>query len=464
MSGVGLALINKVIDEGLPVTFFSDNDIDSETFRDADERAAFEFIMEHAIEYGQFPTTDTIEIEVDDIVFGSYPNEPVGFFVDRFKRRNALQTITDTMGEVAKCVDDSDVETAKEVIKGLALELERRHSTDKIVRLEDVVPEVIADHNLRQQRGRMKGVPFGIEFIDQVSDGAQAADTVAVVGRPGVGKTYILLNGANAAYDAGETPLFATYEMATKQCSRRLIALRTNVSATDIRLGRLSHWATRRLGRGVHSITEEESGRPFYLLQGSLQSTVEDLALRVKEYRPSVLYVDGAYLIRTRMKTKSRWEMVTDAAEWLKDIAMENNIPVIASYQFNRRGSGSLGNIGYSDAIGQLASIVIGISNEAEVGDGYMLESQLFKLLELLKGREGEKGTVRVRYDMARMIIRQDTLLSGFNFLDPYMQPDPDRIPARIGNPGDYEGIGIVLPNSRLFGGDHCADGECWWE
>jgi hypothetical protein len=37
-----------------------------------------------------------------------------------------------------------------------------------------------------------------------------------------------------------------------------------------------------------------------------------------------------------------------------------------------------------------------------------------YKIFELLKGREGERGTVRVIYDMGRMEIKQDSVVSGY--------------------------------------------------
>lgn len=464
MAGIGLALIHKIITEKLPITFFSDNGIDEDSFKDKEEREVFNFIIGHTLDYGQYPALKTIETEVENIKFGRYPDEPVGFYLDRFEQRNSLQTIITTLNEVKKCVDESDVEEAKDLIKSLSFTLEQNSKTDHIVSIEQVGPEVLIDHAERQKQEQIKGVPFGIQFIDQVSDGAQPTDTVAFVGRPGVGKSYLLLNSANVAWDAKEVPLFATYEMSPKQCVRRILALRTHINATDIRMGRVSHWGTRILSRGVHLMQESETRNPFYILQGSLHSTVEDLALRVKEYRPSVLYVDGAYLLKTKFRAKSKWEIVSDVAEWLKDIAMDNNIPVIATYQFNRKGSGDLGNIGYSDTIGQLASIVIGIANETanDVGEGWV--ARQYKILELLKGREGEKGVVRALYDMQRMEICQDLLISGFSYLDAAIEADIDRIPARIGDPASYNDIGIVLPNSRLFGGTHSVDGEDWWK
>lgn len=97
----------------------------------------------------------------------------------------------------------------------------------------------------------------------------------------------------------------------------------------------------------------------------------------------------------------------------IKTIALEFNLPMIMSYQFNRKGPG-LANIGYSDAVGQLASIVIGIRDEVAVPTEF--DERLrrrWKLVDLLKGREGETGVIRVLYDMARMYITQDRVVRG---------------------------------------------------
>jgi len=250
-------------------------------------------------------------------------------------------------------------------------------------------------------------------FLDAISDGAQASDTVAVVGRPGAGKSYFLAHMANSAYSYGATPLYAAYEMSNLQNARRLIALRTNLSATSVRLGRLSFQGKKILHDQVYEL--HDIGRPFYLMQGTLKSTVEDLVVAIQELKPTVLYVDGAYLLRTANTNLARWERISETAEFLKSIASEFGLPVIASYQFNRKGAGNLSNIAGADAIGQLASIVISIDDEEDdyESEGRSMGATRMKTLELLKGREGESGVLRVVYDMQRMIIKQDSIIRG---------------------------------------------------
>ena len=225
--------------------------------------------------------------------------------------------------------------------------------------------------------------------------------------------SYFMLEMSRCGYKLGTgSPLVATFEMKPFQCVRRLVALETGVSATMIRLGRLSHWGRERVAEGVDMITGWDE-RPFFIMEGGLRTTVEDLGLRVQELRPNALYVDGAYLLRTRSKVGAKWERIAETAEVLKMIAGEFNIPVIETYQFNRRGPGSMGNIGGSDAVGQLASIVIALDDEQQGGHS-MWAARQFKVMKLLKGREGERGTIRVLYDMEKMVIAQHEVLSGY--------------------------------------------------
>ena len=42
--------------------------------------------------------------------------------------------------------------------------------------------------------------------------------------------------------------------------------------------------------------------------------------------------------------------------------------------------------------------------------------AQQYKILDLLKGREGERGRIRLIYDMTRMLIEQDSVIDGYVF------------------------------------------------
>ena len=217
-----------------------------------------------------------------------------------------------------------------------------------------------------------------------------------------VHNSYILLRCALFAYLSGWRPLVVTLEMPVIQCVRRILALQAHVATSDVRLGRLTHWGEEMFGEAVSDVTVLDAERPFYFLQGTLTTTVEDLVLRIQELNCNVLYVDGAYLLHTKHR-QDRWERVSETAEYLKRIASEFELPIISTYQFNRQGPGNLGNIAFSDSIGQLASIVVALYTEDDVSQPIH-----YRTMKLLKGREGELGSIRLKFDMERTSIEEE--------------------------------------------------------
>jgi replicative DNA helicase len=273
---------------------------------------------------------------------------------------------------------------------------------------------VLEGHDKRQRSGQMAGIPFGFEYIDNMSDGAQAGDTIAVVGRPSVGKSYIMFKMILTAYAAGYMPLVISMEMSAVQCARRLLALYSSVPANSIRFGKLSHWGRQKLLAGINRLPSDFI---FPIIQGSLDITIDSIEAKIRDARPAAVYIDGAYLIRTKAYIKARWDRVAEVAEIMKKYAGKYDIPIFASYQFNKQGAGSLANIGGSDAIGQLASIVFSIDEEKAMSDAAR-RGIFYKTLELIKGREGEKGKILLLYNMIQMLIEQHSVVEDFSVGD----------------------------------------------
>lgn len=406
---VGLGLIKALVKSGRPVTFLHESGVKREelTGKEAD---AYDYIVEHVASYGSLPNLRTIEEDVG-VRFKDYPDEPIGYWIDSVTDRSLSKIILSCVQDVRELVSAGKTEDARGVIRDAVMAMDKRDPIDKIVDLKSVAEDVINRHDKIQKSGNLGGIPFGIDYLDRISGGAQGGDVIVIVGRPGVGKSMVLLKFALNAQAYNKVPMLVTLEMTAFQQARRALALRSNVPATLLRLGRLNKWARDKL---VADVASMPGGTPFLFVHGSMSSTVEDLVLRVREYKPDALYADGAYLLKTSTKTGARWERTTETAEVVKRIATDFNIPVFATYQFNRKGPG-LGNIAGSDAVGQLGSIVLGM--EDEIKEGFVQWRAIaYKLMTLLKGREGERGSLRMLYDMERMLIEQDSVVSGYTY------------------------------------------------
>ena len=129
--------------------------------------------------------------------------------------------------------------------------------------------------------------------------------------------------------------------------------------------------------------------------------------IKVQEVKPDILYIDGAYLLKTRERTGARWERVAATAEGIKDLSLTLSIPVVGTYQFNRKGPGDLAHIGGSDVIGQLASIVLSLSCSTKINiSGKKVPdcSNRIKHMEVIKGREGENMQIDLDFSLVSNI------------------------------------------------------------
>jgi replicative DNA helicase len=279
--------------------------------------------------------------------------------------------------------------------------------------------EVLQYHRRVQNASELLGIPSGFPALDDSMGGMQAGDLIVITGRPGLGKSYILLRMALEAYLQGRRVLFITMEMTNRQCVSRLLALKTRVQHSRLRKGLLSAYALN-LVRDELDVFRGNDRLQF--VEGSLSSKASEVSLRIQEASPEIVFIDGAYLIAPDDSwIKSKWERTAAVAEDLKRACLKFSIPIVASYQQSRRaeqkGGSSLSTIGLSDIIGQLSSAVFDISIEdAEASESFeQMDSNRpdSRVLSSLKLREGGFLNFRVSFDLTRMLIEQVEVISS---------------------------------------------------
>ena len=408
---IGLGLLKRVVEENRHLSDLTDIfGIDDSFFVDKKEAEVLTYIRNHFMSYGVLPKLVTVEHECE-MSFSKLENEPIGYWVDKVKRRKTSMLALETVKNIKIAIGDGDVDSALSFARELVLNHDFYSESDKLYTLGEVGDQVLLAHDKRQISTKLSGIPFGIPFLDDVSDGAQGGDSVAVVGETGVGKSWLLFSFAKLAHDLGYIPLVYPLEMQNIQTARRIFGLYTKISTNLIKKGELSYWGRQKLITSINEIKKHTN--PFYLSESSLKTTVEGIGMRIQEVRPHCVYIDGGYLLRgVKPEGNKRWERIAYTAEVIKVLAKEHGIPILVTYQYNSSGPG-LGNIGGSGAaISQLASIVLSVENEDGAVD-YTWNGENFKIVRLLKGRDGEAGSVRIVYNMNKPDIRQDSVVSG---------------------------------------------------
>lgn len=179
------------------------------------------------------------------------------------------------------------------------------------------------------------GVPTGFIDLDRLLSGLQPSDLLIIAGRPGQGKTALLMSIArNAALYKKHVAIFSL-EMSNEQLVQRLISQETGIDSQRLRTGKLNEdeWPL-----FAHAI-EVLSDTHIYLDD---TPAITPLQLRTKcrrlhmEFNLDLIIVDYIQLMSSGMRNENRVQEVSYISRHLKILAKELNVPVLAAAQLSR--------------------------------------------------------------------------------------------------------------------------------
>lgn len=424
MSSIGFGLFKSLVESNTPFSSLQNHSITEDHFQDK-ELAAYRFIRQFILEYGEYPRLETISRHIaEELAFTDLPAEAPEYWMGEVTERKRYGDLHSCMLDMRRCVEDHKLEDALELMGQGYLGIRESYISKRMVDLREVQKEVLTRHDEAQATQELLGVPFGFPYIDAQSGGAQKGDYIVIVGQTGVGKTFLALQVAKAAHRSGKNVLFLSTEMPNLQSARRVLALEGRFSTTDLKKGTLSYYGRERAERIINegAILDGERGNYFQLLPGGMFPKVEDFAVVVKELKPHLAIIDGAYLLQVSGKA-AWWEKNMEVAVVLKNLALNEDIPILATYQYGKKDTGKLEGVGGGFAIPQIASVVLSFEYERKEDIGSTNEVQA-RVLKLTKGRDGESGSIRVEYNMKTTGLTQLRRLSGRIYNEPVEEPD----------------------------------------
>lgn len=377
---------------------FMDFHLSEDIFR-GDELELYRFLNAHALKYGQLPKRKTIKdwAATNPISIPSKEavDEPPKFYLDQIENRNLKLNLKSAMMGAEKLRVESP-DKALEALTSEILRLNQKSRRKNLINFTDDAPKMLHEEYVQAHLNVDKGLKFGWDTFDEMSGGLTGGDVVTIVGRPGMGKTYIMLHAMIHAWHQGLTTLFVSMEMKNVPVVQRVAALATNTSISELKSGQISTSKYERM----HTIIKGMSGaQGMWIADGALSATTDDLQILCSQLQPDVVFIDGAYLLRHKNDRIARHEKVNQNQEDIKQhIAEGRNITVVQSFQFNREmvkkdvEDVGVENIGGSDAVGQLSSVVMGLFEEDSI------ETVLQRKIRILKGRNGEQGEFMINW------------------------------------------------------------------
>lgn len=175
-----------------------------------------------------------------------------------------------------------------------------------------------------------------IDFDHILDDGLCAPDFMVIAGRPGDGKTSLLLSIAKNAAEAGKKVVVFSLEMSNEQVVMRIISMETGVPFGAMRRGRM----TREQWELYNSAVEKYESLPLYLndLPAITISAMRRVLMELQSLygMMDLVIVDYLQLQGADGKHNTREQEVSEVSRGLKVIAKEFDVPVLAAAQLSR--------------------------------------------------------------------------------------------------------------------------------
>lgn len=381
-------------------------------FQTEGERAIYAYTAHHAAKFHALPKVETLESEFPELKEVACP-EPAAYYLDKLEKRYCYGLINDTNLETQTILkaDNDDVETAIARMKSALDKIALQRYRAKILDFGVEGPSLLLAAYKNELTSANPPAYFGWKALDV--DGPCAPGEVAsMVGRMAMGKTFFVLHTALHNWHARKrNVLFVSMEMAVLPIAQRAGAMYAHTNLTQLKTGGYSFITFPKFKEGLKGIANEDA--KFYIVDGNLAASVEDIYTLAVQLKVNVVVIDGAYLTR-HPTIRDRFQRIAENAELMKRFTSELELPTIASWQFNReaakkqKGKAKLAgdkvgleDVGGSDVIPQISGILLGLFQE----DG--VETIQSRLVDIMKGRDGQVGQFRVKWDFANMDFSQ---------------------------------------------------------
>ena len=247
-------------------------------------------------------------------------------------------------------------------------------------------------------------IQTGFENIDQFAGGLTRGEITIIGGRPGHGKSTMLLNILSNVLSSKRKVLLFNRELTNVEVLKKLIALES---------GKLSYSMIRKGIYDIKHLQELDRVRDFIAKKYNpdkfrMYDKIRDFptsATEIKKFKPDIIFDDYIQLITPAGKEEQRRLQIERIVNDYKWIAKEYNCSVILASQLNRsletRGNPrpQLSDLAESGAIEQVAENVFFVYYPYKVKASSMPEEKNQMTLVAAKVRYGETGTIQMAYD-----------------------------------------------------------------
>lgn len=209
---------------------------------------------------------------------------------------------------------------------------------NKLVHIKDILnaryeefAAIHADPDLVQANS----VSTGYAGFDYKLWGFKRGDLIIIAARPSMGKTAIALNFAQNVWEKRKNVAIFSLEMSKEQLTDRMIAASMAVDSWKLQKGKLSEDEFARMGDALEKLSEAK----IYIDDSPAWAWILELKSKARRLKMEswldLIVIDYLQLISSG-NSMNRVQEVSEISRWLKSLARELDVPVIALSQLSR--------------------------------------------------------------------------------------------------------------------------------
>ncbi len=328
----------------------------------------------------------------------------VGYYARIVAEKSLLRTLVGTCTQLIARAYDEGVESERlfDEAEQMIMELSVRRQSRGYRSLKELLVSTLEQiEQMYINKGAATGLSTGFDALDRMTLGMQPSDLILLAARPSMGKTSLGLNIARNVAASGVPVAIFSLEMSGDQVVQRLLCAEALIDQHRLRTGRLTEDDWSRLLRAATRLSEV----PIFIDDTPAISLLElrSKARRLKiEHGIGFLVIDYLQLMQLGKRVENRVQEISEISRFLKSLARQLDIPVLALSQLSRAVEQRmdkiplLSDLRESGSLEQDSDVVLFIYRD----DYYNPDSEKKGIADIIiaKQRNGPTGTVELAF------------------------------------------------------------------
>ena len=269
--------------------------------------------------------------------------------------------------------------------------------------IEDVISDTL--ESIKNKTSKL--VSTGYRGLDKFSGGLTRGEVTIIGGRPGHGKTTVMVNLLAKALEQGNKAMFFSRELPNSELLKKILCLESGkLSYSMVRQNVFTEEALENMNEAIEIVRKKYSKDKFLMFDN-----IKDFSLassEIKKFKPDIIFDDYIQLIACEGYADTRRLQIEKLVNDYKWLAKETEAVVVLASQLNRyierannRGKSyepQLSDLAESGAIEQVAENVFFTYYDYKV-KGEKGKGKNVITLIASKIRYGDSGSIDMGYD-----------------------------------------------------------------